>query len=68
MQPQPVSGARELTWMAVFEDLGMISHLISGGQDLYADLSRKERVPRFGANSTDSDSNVANLKVLGVGV
>ena len=48
MQPQPVSGARELTWMAVFEDLGMISHLISGGQDLYADPSREERVPRFG--------------------
>ena len=67
MQPQPVSEARELTWMAVFEDLGMISQLISGGQDLYADLSRKERVPRFGANSTDRDSNVTNLKVLGVG-
>ena len=45
----------------------MISQLISGGQDLYADLSCEERVPRFGANSTDRDSNVTNLKVLGVG-
>ena len=71
-QPQdrePISEARKLTWEATRDGLLTILKFITGFQDEDVDLSRKDRVPRFWANSTDDeDVLIADLMVFGVGV
>ena len=65
----PISEVRELTWDAIRKGLSTILDFIAGGQDNNVDLSRKDRVPRFWANSTDHVFIItADLIVLGVGV
>ena len=68
-QPQvrePISEARE----AIDEVLGTMFSFILGFQDDEADLSRKDRVPRFWANSSigGEQSIIADLIMLGVGI
>ena len=71
-QPQdrePISEARKLTWEATRDGLLTILKFITGFQDEDVDLSRKDKVPRFWANSTDDeDVFIANFMVFGVGI
>ena len=64
-QPQSSSEARKLTWKSVLET---IINFITGFQDEDVDLSRKDRVPRFWANSTGDNARIADLIMLGVGI
>ena len=61
--------ARKLTWETIREGLETISDYIAGDQDRDVDLSREDRVPRFWADSADSDDvRTADGIVLGVGI
>ena len=64
---EPVSKMRELTWEAIVKDLETLFSFIAGNQDNDVDLSRKDKVPSFWANSTD-EQVTADMIVLGVGV
>ena len=68
-QPQvsePTSEARE---ELIHNILVKIFFFIIGGQDQDVDMSREDRVPRFWADSTDSEEEaIGNLIMLGVGV
>ena len=69
-QPQvtePISEARELTWKAIRKSLETVVATIIGAQDGGVDLSRKDRVPKFWADSIDGDIGIADFIVLGVG-
>ena len=68
MQPQSSSEGWELTWRAVGKGFGMILVFIIGGQDEDVNLSHKDRVPRFWANSTDDNALIADTIMLGVGI
>ena len=70
-QPQvnePIPEARRLTWEAIQNSLVSIAKFIIGSQDEDVDLSRKDRVPKFWANTTDDDDLAADIIMLGVGV
>ena len=62
------SRAWELTWWEIGEGLEAIFEFIAGNQDRIVDLRRKDRVPRFWADSSKSDAERADMIVLGVGV
>ena len=62
------SRAWKLTRREIGEGLEAIFYFIGGGQDRNVDLSRKDRVPRFWADSADIDAAIADIIVLGVGV
>ena len=71
-QPQvtePISGARKSTWKAIRKGLETVVMVIIGAQDGDVDLSRKDRVPKFWADSSTEDDNIGivDLTVLGVG-
>ena len=65
---EAVSEARELTWKIILRDLETIFYFIAGFQDKDVNLSHEDRVPRFWANSTDSEQETANIIVVWVGV
>ena len=67
-QHQPISEAWKLTWESVLNGLKTIFKFITGTQDQDVNLSRKDRVPRFWANSTGNDFMIADLIMLGVGI
>ena len=67
-QPQSTLEARKLTWESVFHGLKTILWFIAGGQDQDVNLSRKDRVPRFWANSTVDNVGIADIIMLGVGI
>ena len=55
-QPQirePISETQELTWKAMKKGLVAVLKFIVGLQDEDVDLSHKDRVPKFWANTTD---------------
>ena len=62
------SEVRELTWKAIGEGLAMIFEFILGSQDYHVNLSHRDRVPRFWANSDGGEVIIADLIVIGVGV
>ena len=62
------SRAWEFAWEAIGKDLETIVIFIAGVQDRNVDLSRKDRVPRFWADSSTSDAERADVIMLGVGV
>ena len=57
-----------LTWEEIGEGLVTIVVFIAGGQDGNVHLRREDRVPRFWANSSESDAERADKIILGVGV
>ena len=59
---------QKLTWKAIGEGLAMIFELILGSQDYRVNLSHRDRVPRFWANSDGGEVVIADLIVIGVGV
>ena len=66
---ESISEAQKLTWEALgngfVKTLGFIIRL----QDYGVDLSREDRVPRFGVNATDDEGvGIADAIMLGVGV
>ena len=65
---EAVSEARELTWKTIRRDLETIFYFIAGFQDKDVNLSHEDRVPRFWANSTNSEQEIANVIVVLVGV
>ena len=73
MQHQVISGetlhlrAWEFTWETISKGLERIVIFIAGSQDGKVDLSCKDRVPRFWADS-DNEGAITDLIVLGVGV
>ena len=68
MHNEPTSEAWGSTWEAIVNGLQMIVGFIAGLQDEDVHLSRKDRVPRFWADSQGDDFAIADLIVLGVGV
>ena len=71
MQPEvrePISEARELSWKGIRKGLETTAEFIAGYQDNDVDLSRKDRVPRFWADTTGEDYFIADVIVLGIGV
>ena len=62
------SRAWKLTWREIGEGLEAIFYFIGGGQDRNVNLSRKDRVPRFWADSDNVDASFADMIVLLVGV
>ena len=50
----------EATWKAVLDHM---YHLFTGGVDKGVKLSRRDRVPRFWADSTDKQAETANIMV-----
>ena len=69
-QPQirePISETQELTWKAMKKGLVAVLKFIVGLQDEDVDLSHKDRVPKFWANTTD-EQKIADVVVLAVGV
>ena len=68
-QPQVTeTEAQKLTWDAITDGFITTLTFIAGGQDGNVNLTREDRVPRFWANSTDSDNAVvADVIVLVVG-
>ena len=72
-QPQaqePIPDARKLVRDTIFNGLGATLLFVIGLQDEKVDLSREDRVPRFWANNSDDNMNVAmaDVTVLGVGI
>ena len=70
-QPQATESilkARELNLKTIGKGLEMIFQYIAGAQDDNVNLSRRDRVPKFWADSAGEDAMVADLIVLGVGV
>ena len=65
---EPISEAPGLASEANHDCLDTIFSFLIGYQDDNVDLSHEDRVPRFWANNTGSDSDIADLIVLGVGV
>ena len=68
---EPISKVQKLTWEAISNDFESIFRFIVGGQDEDVDLSCKDRVPGFWANSIGSSGNIeliADFIVLGVDV
>ena len=62
------SEVRELTWKALGKGLEMMFEFIIGDQDHRVNLSHRDRVPRFWANSDSGEIIIADLIVIGVGV
>ena len=58
----------EFTWEEIRDVLERIAVYIGGLQDWSVDLRREDRVPRFWANSSSDDADIADFIVLGVGV
>ena len=61
-QPQ----VKEETWKAGMtwsERLKTMYHFFAGGLDKFVDLSHRDRVPRFWANSTNREARIANRRV-----
>ena len=73
-QHQVISGERrrsrvwELTWEEIGEGLLAMLVFITGAQDEDVNLSCKDRVPRFWANSATGNFFVADLIMLGIGI
>ena len=65
---EPISEARKLTWKAISKGFKTILTLIVIGQEDGVNLSHKDRVPRFWADTNDRDATVADFIVLWVGV
>ena len=57
-----------MTWELVIDGLETIFRFIAGSQDDFVNLSCKDRVPRFGANSTVDNAWITDIIVLGVGI
>ena len=68
MQSQSSSEVQKQTWESVFDGMETILRFIEGNQDKGVNLSCKDRVPSFWANSTDKNILIADLIMLGVGV
>ena len=68
MHNEPTSEAWGSTWEAIVNGLQTIVGFIAGLQDEDVHLSRKDRVPRFWADSQGDDFTITDLIVLGVGV
>ena len=65
----PISGAQKSAMEEVGKGLEKIFHIsIIGFQDGYVDLSHKERVPRFWADTTNNKHMIADAIVLGAGI
>ena len=62
------SRAWELTWREFAVGLVIIAVFIGGLQDEAVDLSREDRVPRFWADSDETDAERADKIMIGVGV
>ena len=58
----------EAAWEIFISGLRMVYMFIIGAQDDDVDLSHKDRVPRFWANSGSDEQFLADLIMLGVGV
>ena len=56
----PQVGKPEATWKAVLKNM---YHIFTGGADKHDDLSRRGRVPRFWADSTNEQAKTANMGV-----
>ena len=67
MQPQVTEPNLKAAREAFIGSLRMIFMIIIGAQD-DVNLSNKDRVPRFWANSASGDQVTADLIVLGIGV
>ena len=67
MQPQVTEPNLKAAWEAFIGGLRMIFMIIIDAQD-DVNLSNKDRVPRFWANSASGDQVTADLIVLGIGV
>ena len=67
-ETERTSEVRRLTWKAIGKGLAMIFEFIIGSQDYRVNLSHRDRVPRFWANSDGSEVVIADLIVIGVGV
>ena len=65
---EPISGTQRLASEANLSSLQTILYFIIGDQDNDVDLRRKDRVPRFWANSSSDDAGRADVIMLGVGV
>ena len=65
---EPIPEAPRLASEENHDGLETLLNFIVGYQDIHVNLSREDRVPRFWANTTGSDSDTADLVVLGVGV
>ena len=68
MHNEPTSEAWGSTWEAIVNGLQTIVGFIAGLQDEDVHLSRKDRVPKFWADSQGDDFTITDLIVLGVGV
>ena len=62
------SRAWKLTWEETGEGLKTIAVFIAGGQDRNVNLSDEDRVPRFWADSDETDAERADKIVIGVGI
>ena len=62
MQPQVEEETRKAgtTWK---ERLETMYHFFAGGSDRFVDLSHRDKVPRFWANSTNKEAKIANMRV-----
>ena len=65
---EPISGVRESAWNAIANRSVKMIKIIASARDESVDLSRKDRVPRFWADSGRQDVNTADGIVLTVGV
>ena len=65
---EPIITARKSTWEAIGNGLLTILTFTIGGQDGDVELSRKDRVPRFGADNKSDDVFNTDAIVLEVGV
>ena len=65
---EQIPEVRELTWKAIGKILETIFDYILGIQDKDIDMSHRDRVPRFWANSDGGEVAIADLIVIGVGV
>ena len=67
-QPQATEPISEAALEALVNGFRVIFMFIAGFQDDDVDLSRKDRVPRFWANSDADEQVAADIIMLGVGV
>ena len=65
---EQIPEVRELTWKVIGKGLETIFDYILGIQDKDIDMSHRDRVPRFWANSDGGEVAIADLIVIGVGV
>ena len=65
---EPIPEARKSTWKAFANGLVTIILIIASARDDFVNLSRRDRVPRFWADSGRQDVNTADGIVLGAGV